>query len=340
MHYSESSHSVCFDLCSVVHSSQLLTLCFFIYFMMDVRVDLAMLRKEELYFEIVMRDGTADMQSDVATLTITLRELLTSSKSIQNCSMERDDVIQQLQLCEDKYSEFLYTFHEFHENFPTSKQLRRILSRLLHWKQRVEYFGTSEFIDETKIRVSSLLQKFLDLIDKFSLISGMDSSKDIPNKLPVDISENIPDTIPNNIPGVPQNISSHDSQSLPLPINFAFQVKTACIPNPIEALINELKPMSVDNSDYVFEFLKIFVKFKKQVHSFGVTDMQIFQILIPYASGRLRDTLITALTSNWTLHQFHTSILNQLLPPAVLNNILSCNYFRSQKVYRIFYNLY
>ena len=71
-----------------------------------------------------MRDGSADMQSDVASLTLTLRELLASSKPIQNCSMEQDNVSQQLQLCEDKYSEFLCTFHEFHDNLPTSKQLR------------------------------------------------------------------------------------------------------------------------------------------------------------------------------------------------------------------------
>ena len=75
-----------------------------------------------------------------------------------------------------------------------------------------------------------MLEKFNNLIDEFSLISCTETSK----------------VVPETIPGAQQNVSLNEIENIPLPVNYALQLKTACIPNPIEALINELKPMSID----------------------------------------------------------------------------------------------
>lgn len=126
------------------------------------------------------------------------------------------------------------------------------------------------------------------------------------------------------------NSQREQTQHRPTISNFAHAVESSMynkLRNPIESLLNDLKPCDGLNIDHLLHFISTALKIK----SLGpISDMNLLQILSPYTVGALSDKITHSLHNNSNFNDFHSDLLNYFIPHRLLQNIKRDRFYRLQ----------
>jgi hypothetical protein len=105
----------------------------------------------------------------------------------------------------------------------------------------------------------------------------------------------------------------------------------AKLSNPIQQLLKGQPILAGDNFDSVLQFLKLLLRIKVHSTVLSISDIQILQILYPFACGTLSDRVLEGISTGLSLQTFHSRILDFFFPPGAKSSLEQQYYFRVQR---------
>lgn len=330
-----------------------LVLTFFLIMTEDRAIVPDALRKDELRAEFTCRGVLTDVDSDLTSLLARCKEVKLLEKPVVS-GYYSDTAEEECNRVEIALHEFTDTISEFQATGVTDRQMRRLLHRLSHWKNR-NCALAKVITDSAMVHVQQERDKvFTDLISnlKFLKNSSVESCSS-QDRRTTNLAEGLQTgeelaasilDLPNELtgiqaeqPGHPVNIDASpvkvqtgifDHQS---EVAGTFRFRTLELPNPVELLIKGLPVFDVRNAEQAFLFLKQFVIFLKQVRAFQIPDSVVFQILFPHTRGSLTKVITQAIQSGLSVLHFQELVIKEFIPSRLLPGLLTKHYYRTQR---------
>lgn len=305
------------------------------------------LRKHELKAEFLARGFSTDSDSDLTSLLVKCKESKLLDKPVV-AAYYTDDVDSENGRIELALLEFNEAVLELQATGLTEKQSRRLRHRITHWKNRNSAIAQLIECNDTLLTQQARDQKFTELLENLKFLktslSEVSANRDKPISLAGPSNEFSPTSIldlPNNLtsegfstrqdePSIVLQPRSNNSAQQPLEAVGGFRFRMVELSNPIEVLIRDFPFFEICDAEQAFQFLKCLVKFCKQVKSFQVNDVQILQLILSHAKGRLANLITEAVLSQLTISLFQEVIIKEFIPTRIFHSLMSKYYYRTQ----------
>lgn len=311
------------------------------------------LRKDELRAEFMCRGFTTDADSDLTTLLAKCKEVKLFEKPITTgyCSDGAEDEHSRVEIALHEFTDMII---EFQSTGVTDRQMRRLLHRLTHWKNRNS--ALSHMIkDASMLQVQQNRDKtFIELVNNLKYLKsstteinlGKDRSQvpvtevfqtgdaplpsilDLPNNL-TDVGGEQPSVLSNGVLSPGRAQAGIFEQKPEHAGNFKF--RTLELPNPVELLVKSLPIFDIQDAEQAFLFLKQLVIFSRQVRVFQITDFLLFQILFSHTKGALTKLITEAIQSQLNVQRFQELVIREFIPSRLFHSLLTKYYYRTQR---------